>query len=52
MPNARPCSSMNALPESPGMPGVTVSTEWFQPPADAPSDTPSFGLSCVMLWRS
>jgi hypothetical protein len=24
VPNARPWSSMNALPESPGMPGVTV----------------------------
>ncbi len=52
VPNARPCLSMNALPESPGMPGVTVNTEWFQPPADWPSDTPSFGESCVMPARS
>ena len=34
------------------MPGVTVYTVWFQPPASWPRLRPSLGESCVMPWRS
>ena len=49
---ARPEASSMALPESPGMPGVTVYTGWVQPLGSVPRLTPFFGDSRAMPWRS
>ena len=43
---------MKALPESPGMPGVTVSTVRLHPPPATSTTVPCFGLSCVTPRRT
>ena len=52
MPIAWPESFMNPLPESPGMPGLTVNTLWLQPLPWFWIRTPCFGLSFVTPPRS
>ena len=50
-PIAWPCASRNPLPESPGMPGVTVYTRVDQPLV-LPRLMPYFGDNCVMPLRN
>ena len=45
MPKAWPLRLRKPLPESPGMPGVSVYTVCCQPPLSDPTLTPVFGLS-------
>src|SRR5207248_11055555 len=52
MPSALPLASRKALPESPGMPGVTVYTECVHPAPLSPRLMPCFGLSCDTPRRS
>src|SRR5436309_2476881 len=51
-PAAWPLLSSSALPESPGMPGVTIVVPWLQPLPSSPLLMPVFGLSWVMPNRS
>jgi hypothetical protein len=51
-PMAWPLAFTNALPESPGMPGVRVYTGWVQPLPSLPRLMPVFGLSTATPWRS
>src|SRR5207302_4560496 len=51
-PRGCPVWSRNALPESPGMPGVAVATLCDQPPVVSLTHAPVFGLNCVTPPRS
>ena len=49
---AWPLAFTKALPESPGMPGVSVYTGWVQPLPSLPRLMPVFGLRTATPWRS
>ncbi len=51
-PIAVPEALMKPLPESPGMPGVRVTTTWLQPPPSFWTTPPCFGLRFVTPPRS
>ncbi len=52
VPKAAPVELRNPLPESPGMPGVSVYRVWFQPLPGVWISLPCLGLSWVMPPRS